>query len=220
MFLRLYLPVDPGMHHFKLHAYRSSYYSSKTSKIYRCWIVWGRDTRVVIIPSILTFAFLGLSTYLHSLANSSNVLPLATWLASEGALFIQDEQILVTCDWGEILYITSLVASMIVNALATGLIVLRIFKVFQQVKCTQTSMTLESTGGSKLRTIIFILIECGMTLFAIQLALTVVSILNYNNSSFSPIYGGEQITIAVHQQLNVITLRMIISDDHFTDNLT
>ena len=185
------------------YAYRSSYHSSKTLKIYRCWIVWGRDTRVVIVPSILTFAFLGLSTYLYSLVNSLNVLPLAIWLAGLGSQFVQDERILES-DWGEILNITSLVASMIVNALATGLIVLRIFKVFQEVKCTQT-LTLGAAGGSKLRTIIFILIESGMTLFAIQLARTAVTIFNYYHS-FNPLLGGEDMTIVAHQQLNVITI--------------
>ena len=35
-------------------------YSLKPSKIYRCWIVWGRSIRVVIVPSVLVFAFLGL----------------------------------------------------------------------------------------------------------------------------------------------------------------
>ena len=40
-----------------------SYYSSKFSKIYRCWVVWGHNIRVVTIPSILAFAFLGPLTY-------------------------------------------------------------------------------------------------------------------------------------------------------------
>lgn len=34
-------------------------YSSKSSKIYRCWVVWNRNIRVVTIPSILALAFLG-----------------------------------------------------------------------------------------------------------------------------------------------------------------
>ena len=38
-----------------------SIYSLKHSKIYRCWIVWGRSIRVVIVPLFLVFAFLGLS---------------------------------------------------------------------------------------------------------------------------------------------------------------
>ncbi|KAF8817017.1 hypothetical protein BYT27DRAFT_7247887 [Phlegmacium glaucopus] len=32
--------------------------------IYRCWIVWGCNIRVVILPSILAVAYLGRSTYL------------------------------------------------------------------------------------------------------------------------------------------------------------
>ena len=43
----------------------SQFYSPKSSKIYRCWIVWGQDIRVVIIPSFLAIAYLGQSFYLH-----------------------------------------------------------------------------------------------------------------------------------------------------------
>ena len=35
------------------------FYSPKSSKIYRCWIVWGRNIRVVIIPSFLAVTYLG-----------------------------------------------------------------------------------------------------------------------------------------------------------------
>ena len=41
------------------------FYSPKSSKIYRCWIVWGRNVRVVIIPSFLAVTYLGRSIYLH-----------------------------------------------------------------------------------------------------------------------------------------------------------
>ena len=40
-------------------------YSPKSSKIYRCWIVWGKDIRVMIIPSFLAIAYLGQSSYLY-----------------------------------------------------------------------------------------------------------------------------------------------------------
>ena len=41
------------------------FYSSESSKIYRCWIVWGKNIRVVIIPSILAITLLGKSIFLH-----------------------------------------------------------------------------------------------------------------------------------------------------------
>ena len=34
-------------------------YSPKSSKIYRCWIVWGKNIRVVIIPSLLAITYIG-----------------------------------------------------------------------------------------------------------------------------------------------------------------
>ena len=43
------------------------FYLSKSSKIYRCWIVWGQNILVVIIPSFLAIAYLGqlISGYFH-----------------------------------------------------------------------------------------------------------------------------------------------------------
>jgi hypothetical protein len=67
---------------------------------------------------------------------------------------------------------------MTVNALVTGLIVFRIFKVFRNSRGLTTSdeKSLGVTGGGKLRSIIFVIIESGMTLFAIQLARLAISI--------------------------------------------
>ena len=57
------------------HAYNHSscnytiihYYSPKFSqkKIYRCWIVWGKNIRVVIIPSFLAITFIGQSIAIY-----------------------------------------------------------------------------------------------------------------------------------------------------------
>ena len=43
------------------------FYSPKSAKIYRCWIVWGHNIHVVIIPSFLAITYLGQSiySYLH-----------------------------------------------------------------------------------------------------------------------------------------------------------
>ena len=57
------------------------------------------------------------------------------------------------------LYMTSFAATIAVNGLVTGLIVFRILKVFMEVKAATTSVerTLDSTGGTKLRHIIFVI---------------------------------------------------------------
>ena len=78
--------------------------------------------------------------------------------------------------------LTGLLASMAVNALVTGLIVFKILKVFLESKrleidATPVERTLASlslTAGTKLRHIIFIIIESGMALFAIHLVRVVV----------------------------------------------
>ena len=41
------------------HCTHHPFYSLKSSKIYRCWILWGQNIRVVIIPSFLAIAYLG-----------------------------------------------------------------------------------------------------------------------------------------------------------------
>jgi hypothetical protein len=44
------------------------FHSPKSSKIFRCWIVWGNDIRVVVIPSFLAITYIGQYIYLHSLS--------------------------------------------------------------------------------------------------------------------------------------------------------
>ena len=46
------------------------FYWPKYSKIYRCWIVWGKNIRVAIIPSILAITYLGQSSYLHLISRT------------------------------------------------------------------------------------------------------------------------------------------------------
>ena len=59
------------------------FYWPKFSKIYRCWIVWGHDIRVVIIPSFLAIAYLGQPSYLLLISRfqyiTSSYLDRATW---------------------------------------------------------------------------------------------------------------------------------------------
>ena len=91
-------------------------------------------------------------------------------------------------------------------ALVTGLIVLRIFKVFQEVKTgTLDDQTLGTTGGSTLKRVIFVLIESGMALFSIQFARLVVTILT-TDTAFAAYY----IIVGIHEMLNVI-IRSVIA---------
>ena len=82
---------------------------------------------------------------------------------------------LVVDNWGGILTTTSLAISLTVNVVVTGLIVFRIVKVYWEVRPTSEDRGL-SVGGAngKLRSIIFIIIESGMTLFSIQLVRVVL----------------------------------------------
>ena len=78
--------------------------------------------------------------------------------------------------------------SMTLNALVTGLIVFRIFKVFREVKvASDPNFALTDAPGSTLGSIIFAIIESGMALFSIQLVrLVVVSV---QTTSAYDVYG-------------------------------
>ena len=129
---------------------------------------------------------------------------LATWLASRGAEVI--EQDILEYLWGFILNLTGLAASMAVNTLSTGLIVFRILKVFLEYRPTSVERTLGSTRGNIPHHVLFIIIESGMVLFAIQLVRVVItSLIAMDSDPAENLIDGSQIVIGLHQMLNVIT---------------
>jgi hypothetical protein len=89
---------------------------------------------------------------------------------------------------------------MAVNTLVTSLILFKIFKVFVEVKPTSVERTLGSTGGTKLRHIIFVIIESGVMLFAIQLVRVVLSILPVQLTPPNSV----DLVIGISQMINVI----------------
>jgi hypothetical protein len=116
------------------------------------------------------------------------------WIVSGCPFFIVQGQV-YTITWSDVLAMTSLAASMTVNALVTGLIVFRIFKVFCEVK--------DVTGRKKLRSIIFMIIESGMALFAIQLAHLVIAATKERTNAKCDIY---LLIGCIHKMLNVVIL--------------
>ena len=187
-----------------------SVYLSAFSKIYRCWIVWDRNIHVVIVPSILAFAFLRLSSYLPCSLADFDLWFLAIWIVgSTASLYVEKGQTPVS-RWGNPLNTTGLAMSMIVNAVSTSLIVFRIFKVFRAVKPEERIS--DVTGGSPLRPLIFVLIESGMLLFSIQLIQLVVG----SVSAPTDVVDAYAITFSIHQMLNVIIKLNIF---YFADNL-
>ena len=175
--------------------------------------MWGKNIRVVIIPSFLAIAYLGQSSCLHLISRFFNLSPLAIWLVTIDATSIVQNQNLIA-SWGNTTFITALSASMAVNSLVTGLIAARVLKVFLEVKGTMTLIE-RSTGGAnlKLRHVLFVIIESAMALFAIQLIRLVVSILP--NESYD-ILGY---VIVIHQMFNVIIRSIHVYFFCFTDNI-
>ena len=112
------------------------------------------------------------------------------------------------------LTLTGLAASMVVNALVTGLIVFKILTVFLEVKQLRAEATsfertlgsLSSTGSPKLRHIIFIIIESGIALFAVQLVRVVITslILSQAGPTLPSLQVAMYFVIVIHEMFNVI----------------
>ena len=130
---------------------------------------------------------------------------LVLWIESgTGSLFIAQGQFYNT-DWSKTVGVAGLALSMTVNALVTGLIAFRIFKVFREVKtATANDQILGVTGGSTLRRVVFILIESGMALFSIQLVRLVVTIVKTDGAQ-----DAYYLINGVHGVLNVIIISVI-----------
>jgi hypothetical protein len=128
------------------------------------------------------------------------------WTAAAiGATFIKQSRIDQTV-WGNRVVLTSLIASMTVNALVTGLIVFRILKVFRVVK-SATTLEDRSLGGNKLRSVTFIIIESGMALFAVQLARVAITL----NLTIGSLYGPFEFITGIHEMVNVIISSVIVT---------
>ena len=120
--------------------------------------------------------------------------------------------------WPNALAITGLAASMAVNALMTGMIVLRILKV-TGVKPTSVERTLGSTEGNKFRHIMFIIIESGMALFAIQLVRFVLGFISVPVDQQPFIQAAYDFAVVINEMLNVINIRFHFYFFCFTDNI-
>jgi hypothetical protein len=138
------------------------------------------------------------------------------WVAGIDAFSIRQGGISLNL-WTGPVVLTSLAVSMTVNALVTGLIVFRIFKVFREVKGVTTSdeISLGVTAGSKIRSIMFIIIESGMALFVIQLVRLAISTQLPFTHGVSDAYT---LIVVLYQMLNVI-ISSVIATLHFTDNV-
>ena len=118
----------------------------------------------------------------------------------------------ITVSWGNTLTLTCLAATMVVNTLVTGLIVFRIFKVYLEVKRLRSEATsferrvssLSSTGGAKFQHIMFVIIESGMALLAIQLVRVVLQCLQLALPTSTSIMITLNSVISIHEMLNVI----------------
>jgi hypothetical protein len=109
----------------------------------------------------------------------------------------------VQSSWGIPILLTSFILSIAVNTLVTGLIVFRIHRVFLEIKAATTSveLTLGTTGGTKLRNVMFIIIESGMALLVVQLARVVIAYLQVQSVGVT---FASDLTVVINEMFNVI----------------
>ena len=132
----------------------------------------------MITPLILSLAFLGQLI----IAGSSNYFPfkvsnllllIALWLATSGIAY-RDLGQLSNAFWKDAVIRASLAISLTLYTLVTGLIVFKIFRVYQNTMPLYDQNRAFS-GRSKLLPVIFVLIESDMAMFVIELIRLVVS---------------------------------------------
>lgn len=127
--------------------------------------------------------------------------------------YLISQQEIVIPDWGSVVGLTSIAMTSAVNALVTGLIIFKIVKVYWEVKPFY-NQSFGGTGGTKLRPIIFVIVESGLALFSIQLAWLVVTTgIVPTQAAF---IAGQPI-IAIQRMLNVIIGSVTVTYN-FTDN--
>ena len=159
-----------------------------------------------IYGSVILFSF-------DKSISNSNSSSLAIWLTGYITTALDE----ATPTWVSTLIVTSLTVSMAVNALVTGLIMFKILKVFLKVKPIY-ELSSGSTRDTKLqvRHVIFITIESGMALFAIQLIHVVFFIVPVESGLNSSIL---EYVIVIQQMFNVIIRSVHIYFSCFTDNI-
>ena len=114
------------------------------------------------------------------------------------------------------LTVAALTLSMTVNAVMTGLIVFRIFKVFQEVKTgAEDRMLGVADGSTPLRRVIFAIIESGTALFFFQLIRLILAFQTVLHPK--PAINAYYIFASIHTMLNVI---ITVNDFYLTDNMS
>ena len=131
-------------------------------------------------------------------------MPPATWLATAFSGNASNNN--GASYWPKTVFITGLAASMAVNALMTGMIMFRILKA-TGVKPTSIERTLGSTEGNKFWHIMFIIIESGMALFAIQLVRIVLEFVSVPVEELPFLEAAHDFVVVINQMLNVIIIR-------------
>ena len=165
-------------------------------KIYRCWVMW-RQPWIVFAPAIITLACLGTTNFITKKNIEPHLeltffVPLGTLLA---CLVVQiktagfnPSAITVFPSWYGPAVVAFFSLSLAANAVATGLIVFKIFMVYRELQTVKNRAGFANGRGSFDRyPILSILVESGLVTFVGQLVQTV---LFKNDNAMFPIVSG------------------------------
>ncbi|KDR68897.1 hypothetical protein GALMADRAFT_145919 [Galerina marginata CBS 339.88] len=155
--------------------------------IYRCWVVWGGNPFLIIIPSILAFTSFTIAITLVgeiiSVGNGEGGLP--PWFTPLGT--------------------TSFSVSLSVNTIITGLLILKLVDVHRRLGKGHDH---SGSGGLKLVQLISFLIESGMLSFVTQLIWVVLFSLEDKNFGSDAIGGVTTLACGIAPTAVIVRVSM------------
>ncbi|KAF8801570.1 hypothetical protein BYT27DRAFT_7198123 [Phlegmacium glaucopus] len=168
---------------------------SQSVLIYRCWVMWGRQALVIVLPSMLA---------LTSLATSLS-------LVAELSVLRSDPHNIPP--WFLPMGVASFSLSLTVNTIVTGLLVLKLVLLHREVTRALPTSSIHR-GGQGLFPLISILIESGMFTFIGQLVWVVM--FRLQNTGFNSV--GSPITMIYGITPTIIIVRVAMGTSY--DNRT
>lgn len=189
---------------------------SQSVLIYRCWVMWGHQVSIILLPSMLALTSLatslGLVAELSLLQNDLLNPNIPTWFFPMG--------------------VASFSLSLTVNTIVTGLLVLKLILLHREV--TNALPTSSIRRGNELLPIISLLVESGMFTFMGQLVWVVLfrlqnTGLNSVGSPITMIYGITPTVIVVRVAMGTSydnhtkpesTMRFTINEHRVRDTTT
>ncbi|KAH8106730.1 hypothetical protein BXZ70DRAFT_914849 [Cristinia sonorae] len=174
--------LAPWDHVFKDTIYATTEILGDAVSIYRCWVVWDRSWKVIVLPTILLIV---------SIISGYTVIGLYTTIQTDNTVF--DGRL---TSWVTTFYSVVVIQS----GMSTGLMMYRIWQAEKRTSAYRT-------GRSPLRPILWILLESAALLVVVELVLLLLYSAQFNSQYLLL----EPITPIVGITFTSITLRITLS---------